>query len=669
MTIKKFGYMVKGIENPLTNLIAMAIEYERGDNKSHYLVKTKRCTSSELDDFINRANVAWESACEWVYASTNKPIEFEISTTVQEFSRWRETLPYIQIKCGKSFFRIGIPKEADGLKSLQKKFGDFYAIDDIRPIVNGWLNRDYTVSIEPAEVAETVTIPNEEEEVMTIQQETDLFVVSEGKVWSVDTGECLQENSKPAKVEPVKTEQAKVEQSYVFHYKRCDYHNSYFEFIFTADEVLVVEYLQDEFELVNVECVQYCLIECIRTGWLKKLEKLYRDGRSNLPDAVFDHIMEVQGMTEERLQALCGGVAKSEWHYNSYGVQSSKCDPSVKFGEHYPADSKILSQDKVRDPQKLADIVRSWNGKAVVSWKLDGAAVRLHYKGQNLVCAESKGKARDVTELMRGISGIPKVVYHGYPFIEDWFKDKDWFVTGELVAVNGRRSVAAGYLLRKDPDSDETTEIANRLQFVVYDSNICEYPSKNPAVSPIRLYSQMINLLKTEAYFNVVELCEFKSAEQISDEDILEDLQVPQEFDTDGLVVRVNDIKKYVSMGETAHHPKGSVAFKFEDEWKRVKPDCIYGKRGTNGVLKIIAEFRPLRFGDKTVKSAVWQPKNIGFSLEYNSSLRNKGGGDSYEVFCYEQFEKVKFTDHFNVSEIEVCLRGHVIPQWRLIEQ
>jgi hypothetical protein len=179
----------------------------------------------------------------------------------------------------------------------------------------------------------------------------------------------------------------------------------------------------------------------------------------------------------------------------------------------------------------------------------------------------------------------------------------------------------------------------------------------------------MINLLKTEAYFNVVELCEFKQVEQISNENILEDLQVPQEFDTDGLVVRVNDIKKYVSMGETAHHPKGSVAFKFEDEWKRVKPDCIYGKRGTNGVLKIIAEFRPLHFGDKTVKSAVWQPKAIGFSLEYNSSLWDKGGGESYEVFCYEQFKKVKFTDHFNVSEIEVCLRGHVIPQWRLIEQ
>jgi hypothetical protein len=52
--------------------------------------------------------------------------------------------------------------------------------------------------------------------------------------------------------------------------------------------------------------------------------------------------------------------------------------------------------------------------------------------------------------------------------------------------------------------------------------------------------------------------------------------------------------------------------------------------------------------------------------------LWNKGGGESYEVW-YEDYNakdgEVKFTEHFNVSEIEVCLRGKVIPQWRLIEQ
>jgi hypothetical protein len=664
MAVRKFGKV--GMENPLSKLVISVINWEADPkkNKSNRLVKTKKYTLSQLNDFVNRATAAWSAACEWV--KRGGKIELEVSTVEQEFSRWDKVLPYIQIKCGKSFYRINLPEEAEGMEKFKEDFGEFYAEKDIRPIVNKWLDGE-DCDIVPAMVVSGTETPNdvdEGEEVMQIQQETDLFVVSKGKVWSVDTGKCLQ------KIERLSDEKP----SYIFAYKRCDYNNSYFKFVIDIAkmEVLVIECQKDEYDLPNVECVQYCLIEEIRTGWLVRLEKMYRDGRSNLPDAVFDHIMEVRGMTEEHLQAICGGESKSQWHYNSYGVQSSKCVPSVKSSDHYPADDKILSQDKVRDPQKLADIVRSWNGKAVVSWKLDGAAVRLHYKGKSFVRAESKGKARDVTALMRNIKDVPEVINHGFPFVENWFGDKEWFVTGELVTKNGRRSVAAGYLLRKDTESEQTKDIASRLSFIVYDSNICEYQTKNPMVSPLRLYSQMINLLGTEAGFRVVDLCEFKGAEQISSENIMEDLQIPQEFDTDGLVIRLNDIKKYVSMGETSHHPKGSVAFKFEDEWKQVKPDCIYGKRGSNGVIKIIAEFRPLHFGDKTVKSAVWQPKDDGrYHLEYNSSLWNKGGGEAYEVWYtdYTNGGKKKFSEHFNVEKIEVCLRGKVIPQWRLIEQ
>lgn len=657
MTIQKFDYMVKGAENPVTNIIISAINWEKGKQKDNYLVRTKFCTSSQLDDYINRANAAWSSMCELVEKGTKDRVEFEVSTTVQEFSKWETVLPYIQLKCGKVYYRISIPKDAEGMETLKSMFGDFHLVPDIKAIVKKWINGDNVVSI----TGDQQTAKTAKADDMITQQETDLFVVSKGEIWSVDSGASVGE------------ELCLKKRTYIFEYKRCDYKSSKLEFRFFVKggiKVLIAELLKDEYDLENVEKVELRKVESLEIDWLKKLEILYRDGRSNLPDAVFDHIMEFLGVSEEKIQELCGEIQPSG-HYNSFGVQSEKSVKSVPLNVDYPAFSKILSQNKVRDEKELEDIVRSWNGKAVVSWKLDGAAVRLHYKGQHLVRAESKGKARDVTELMRGISGVPEVVNHGFPFIEDWFKDKEWFVTGELVAINGRRSVAAGYLLRKDASSDETAEIANRLQFVAYDSNICEYPSKDPMVSPIRLYSQMMNLLKTEAYFNVVELCEFKGAEQISGGYITEELPPPQSFDTDGLVVRVNDIKKYASLGETSHHPKGSIAFKFEDEWKRVRPDCIYGKRGDNGVLKIIAEFRPLHFGDKTVKSAVWQPKDDGrYRLEYNSSLWDKGGGGSYEVW-YTDYSakdgKVKFTEHFNVGEIEVCLRGKVIPQWRLV--
>lgn len=640
--MRKFNYMVKGVNNPITEFIILALAYDKQKNRGNRLVVGKWLTLKELDEYIDRANAAWEYVCD-LYFRTNLPIWLEISTQNQGLSRQYSVQkfnyddPYIQVGCGDSYYRVRYPEKAEGSYSIQQQFGDYYRLGDIRDAAKAWLDGDYAKAIEfiwPKEVSK--------EETMKAVQETDLFVFWKGNVWSVDSGERVSEGA------CLKINQ----QASVFEYKRCDYNDSELRFFGT--------YLPKEIEVcemddINVECYELCKLKPLDNEWLCKLETLYRDGRSNLPDRVFDDIMEFLGMSEERLQKLCNKSAKSLGHDNSYGVSSEKNDKYCNSKRNYPAETKILSQDKVRDPHKLEEIVRGWNGKVVMSWKLDGCAVRLHYKGTQFVRAESKGKAREVSELIKNISNIPFTINHGLPFIEKEFVNVEWFVTGELVAQNERRSVAAGYLLRKDAHSEVAYDIACGLKFFVYDSDICKSISGNPNVAPIRLYSQMLNLLK-EAGFDTVELFEFLDAEQISN--IYDDHYPPQEFDVDGLVVRVNDIAKYENLGETSHHPKGSVAFKFEDEWHRVKPTRIFGKLGENGVIKLIAEFDPVTIDGKKVKSAVWQPKDDGsYRLEIGRRY------EEYKVFYRgEEFEK-----YFNVDKIEVCLRGKVIPQWRLI--
>lgn len=639
--MRKFNYMVKGVNNPITEFMTQVLGYEKSRNRGNILIVSKLCTLTELDEYIDRANAAWEFACN-CYFNSNKPIELEVSTKnmgieKQYCSRcFHPDDPYIQVKCGTAYYRMRFPEFAQGNYYIEQQFGDFYKLEDIREAVKAWLDSDYATSIKEVWPKQT------KEGTMKAVQETDLFVFWKGNVWSVDSGErvrgdtCLKLNQSAS----------------VFEYKRCDYNDSELVCSLTNSpkEIEVCE-MND----INVECYEFCKLEPLDNEWLYKLETLYRDGRSNLPDHVFDDIMEFLGMSEERLQKLCNKVAKSLGHDNSYGVSSEKTDKYCNSKRNYPAEAKILSQDKVRDADKLEEIVRGWNGKAVMSWKLDGCAVRLHYKGTQFLRAESKGKAREVSELIKNISNIPFTITHGLPFVEKEFVNVEWFVTGELVAQNERRSVVAGYLLRKDAYSEATLDIARGLRFFVYDSDICKSVSGNPNVAPIRLYSQMLNLLR-EARFNTVELFEFFDAGQISN--IYDDHYPPQEFDVDGLVVRVNDIAKYESLGETSHHPKGSVAFKFEDEWHRVKPTRIFGKRGENGVIKLIAEFNPVTIDGKKVKSAVWQPKDDGsYRLEITRRF------EEYKVFYRgEEFEK-----YFNVDKIEVCLRGKVIPQWRLI--
>lgn len=627
--IKKYEYMVKGIENPLTEIVIKVLNYKYKDNKGNWLLndsKSGKFTLSDLDDFVNRANSVWETVCD-LRKEKKVPVNFEVSSVTQVFSRNYEIPPYVQVGFGRSFYRISIPEGAMNFKFLQESFGEYYRNEDVSNIIDDWINGYYIGNL----------IPKKESEMKTVTQETDAFVISDKEVWSVDSGEKVSDF-------------VETSDSYIVDYKRFYYKSSSLEFFKDGNRTLVCELTKDETGNTNVECVSVCETKTIGTKELVKLERWYREGRSNLPDRVFDHIMAKLGITEEELQGECKDINYAQ-HYNSIGVDS---DENVDLrGTNYPAESTILSQNKVRDVKELERIVRSWNGKAIVSWKLDGCAVRLYYKGGTFVRAETKGKCRDVTELMEKIEGFPLVIPRGLPVNEQWFQEQEWFVTGELVGINCRRSVPAGYLLRKSVKDDNTNETASRLRFVAYDSNIFKFTRKQKWIASINLYSQMMTMLGYEAGFDVVGMCEFKDCDQISDLIANEepDLRRPQEFDTDGLVIRVNDIKKYVSMGETSHHPKGSVAFKFEDEWRVVRPTRIYGKAGLYNVVKVIAEFKPVSFGDKVVKSAVWQPRNTVYSY--------------LEDVVYINGKKLE--ESFDLSEIEVCLRGCVIPQWRPI--
>lgn len=625
----KFKTMVKGVQNPLTELVSLVVLYGNNGKKK------------DLERCIDSANAAWDAACDWFKTYPHLPIEFEASTVEQNL-KFVHVSPYIQLKCGTSRYRIYVKTTLPNFSYLQKVFGGFY-VTDIRDIVEMWINKNYTGSLIP-DKKETESGAAETESTETESAEmTGLFVISKGDVYGVDSGGWVWQ-------EPLLGNESK----FIFTCGLCKNLDPQsrldLEFANRNGECLkvtVTEY--DTYEKRNVEGVSECEVRYINESDLKELEMLYREGRSKLPDTVFDDIMEALEVSEEKLHELCGEI-----------------DNSNKVSSGYPAENKILSLEKVRDENKIEDIVRNWKSKAVVSWKLDGCAVRLHYKGINFVRAETKGKSRDVTGLMKNVAECGEfqlqIKSKVKPFGERWFEYKDWFVTGELVAKNASRSKAAGYLLRKDVNSEETKRIASELEFVVYDSNICEiYPETES--SKITQYSQMLGLLgyiqKAGDFnkFNVVTIDEF-----VNINTTLQRLYPPKDIDTDGLVIRVDDIARYKSLGETSHHPKGGVAFKFEDEWKVAEPKRIYGNIGVNNVLKIIAEFEPVKFGDKTVTTAVWQPKNSS-----DFYLGKYVGCNQREVWYGEYYNGEKLTEHFNVGTIEVCLRGHVIPQWRLI--
>lgn len=613
--IIKCKHTLKGIENPFTQLVIDAINWVPEDGrKKNYLVLTKKVkTVSDLDNFVNRANVAWDAACEYI-ENGGDSVQFELLTG-RDMSE-----PYAKLKFGDKFYKVGIPFDASGRLKLKEKFGDYYTTD-ISDAVRKWLKQDYTVTIERE----------------TDMTETNRYIIYKGKVLSVDSGE--------EETEVI----YKLKHSHMFTYVPMVWGDHALDVdVVTEGRELCAEVTEFDDLRTEVLNVAECKLTKIGKMELAELDRYYREGRSKLQDAVFDDIMAGISISEEELQKLSGELGTSS---------------PISAG-NYPASSKILSQDKVRDVKKLFNIVKSWGAKAVISWKLDGCAVRLWYKGDKFVRAETKGKARDVTGLMRNVDGFDDVLYNRQIVSEPQNTDVEWFVTGEVVALNNRRSVVAGYLLRKDQDSDEAHEVAyeNKLHFFAYDSDVWKLKSSSHYYNqPMRLYSEMLKFLAGNLHFSIVEVFEFEEEMFDKGRDLDVELRRPNEYDIDGLVIRANNLAKYASMGETEHHPKGSVAFKFEDTWYPVKPKLIYSKTGVNNVVKFIAEFDPIEIDGKSVKSAVFQPREMSvFTAHYETKLYDKTDG-GYELRYHG--EPILETEYG--KQIEVCLRGKVIPQFR----
>lgn len=360
-------------------------------------------------------------------------------------------------------------------------------------------------------------------------------------------------------------------------------------------------------------------------GDLELLEELYRNGKSGLPDFVFDEIRESMNVPEEQLSDV--------------------------------AESKILSQDKIRDVDKLEEWIENTKSECVASWKLDGCAIRLHYKGGNFISAETKGKARDVTELMKlvlpynltKINSVPRIVPK-----EKWVLT-DWWVTGELVTNFGHRQDSAGFLLRKDAQDNETKDIAERLKFVVYDSNLYEV-----ALSEQLTYTKVLDTVRRLG-FETVECKTISHAEEIINGRFERACPAPTGIDIDGVVIRINTIQRYLKAGATSHHPKGSIAFKFEDEWKGVNVGGFEVRFGDNNVYKVICKLeRDVRFGEKKVSTACTQFK----SAEIQQNWRYEGYRYRWEVKIGDKWIMLD-----DIKRVEVCLRGKVIPQFRIREE
>ena len=265
---------------------------------------------------------------------------------------------------------------------------------------------------------------------------------------------------------------------------------------------------------------------------------------------------------------------------------------------------KMLSLDKTKDLNEINSFLGN-DQSYLAMLKMDGLTCSLTYKNGKLVSAETRGNGEigeDVLHNAQVILSIPKHIN---------YKD-DLIVDGEIISTYSNfekfkniyknpRNFAAGSIRLLD-----SRDCAERgLRFIAWDvikgldQHISHTNPKSKQRSEAKLYiTDKVNLNLFDKLsdleqlgFLVVPFSRYQG--EVQEQYITQLTNIAKEmgYPIDGIVFKFDDINYSKTLGETAHHFKNAMAYKFYDEVYDTILRDIEWSMGRTGVLTPIAIF------------------------------------------------------------------------------
>ena len=279
----------------------------------------------------------------------------------------------------------------------------------------------------------------------------------------------------------------------------------------------------------------------------------------------------------------------------------------VKHEKRMISLADVFSEDEVREwYERNQKLVPGSKFEFFTDIKMDGLACSLHYENGVLKKAVTRGDGlvgEDVTMNVRTIENIPlklrgdnipeKVEARGEIII---FK-KDFEKLNEKQAKMGEkpfanpRNLAAGSIRQLDPK----VAAARPLKFMAYDLVEPNLPTHHEAYEKLREFG-----FQTSMQDNV-----FNSLTEVFQEiKHLGETRGNLPFNTDGMVIKINDRAIYDRLGIVGKTPRAAVAFKYPAEESTTKVRDIVISIGRTGAATPVAILDPVVVAGSTVKHA-----------------------------------------------------------------
>ncbi|MFC2737582.1 MAG: NAD-dependent DNA ligase LigA [Leptotrichia wadei] len=322
---------------------------------------------------------------------------------------------------------------------------------------------------------------------------------------------------------------------------------------------------------------------------LKELEQKYPELLENNENGENSPTEKIGGTASEKFSKVRHRVPMLSLS-NTYNISEIEdFDKRVK---------KIILSENVKENSKKLEYI--------LELKLDGLSISLIYENGVLVQAVTRGDGQvgeDVTENIREIPTVPKKLKENISLevrgeiilpISSFNRiNQEREDEGEDVFANPRNA-ASGTIRQLDK-----TIVAERGLdcYLYYLVNAENYGIKTHLKSIE--YIEKLGFKTTKIFEKYTD---FKKLEEAIDK--WHDERKKLDYETDGLVIKVNNFSLYETLGYTTKSPRWAIAYKFPAEQVKTKLMDVTFQVGRTGVITPVAELEAVNLSGSVVKRA-----------------------------------------------------------------
>lgn len=238
----------------------------------------------------------------------------------------------------------------------------------------------------------------------------------------------------------------------------------------------------------------------------------------------------------------------------------------------------------------------------VMEYKFDGLTLNLTYEGGKLIQGATRGNGEvgeGILEQIKTIKNIPlSIAYKGRIEVQGEglmpLSSLEYYNNTHEEPLKNARNAAAGALRNLDPK-------------ITADRNLAAY-FYNIGYLEEKLYSSHEEMME---FIRIQKLPQYKYMKKFgSIDELIEEIEVQaevrKELDvlTDGMVIKINDVRTREVLGYTQKFPRWAVAYKFKAEEVTTVLNEVVWNVGRTGKVTPTAILEPVDIGGVTVQKA-----------------------------------------------------------------